>query len=55
MESSRTSVHNNSRGFSEGVLHVVLYTLLWKRNTGKDLLVVWETFLHENTFNYDSR
>ena len=47
-------MHNNSWGFSESVLHVVLYTLLWKRNTCKDLLAVWETFLYENTFNYDS-
>ena len=45
---------------SDGVLQVVLFTILWfklsvkKHCIGKVLPAVWETSLHENSFNYES-
>ena len=47
-------------GFAEGVLRVVLFTILWfkwsvkKHCVGKVLLAIWETFLDEYNRNYNS-
>ena len=47
-------------GFAEGVLQVVLFTILlfkWsvkKHCVAKVLLAIWEIFLHENNCNYNS-
>ena len=48
------------RGFPEGVLQVVLFTILWFKWSvkthcaAKVLLVIWDIFLHENNCNYNS-
>ena len=44
------------RGFAEGALEVALFTVLFQviSKAGKILVAVWETFLYENKWNYDS-
>ena len=48
------------REFAEGVLHVVLFTVLWfmlsvkEHCVAKVLLEIWENILHENNRSYDS-
>ena len=47
-------------GFGDGVLQVVLFTVLWfkwsvkKCCIAKVLLAIWEIFLNENNCNYNS-
>ena len=47
-------------GFVEGVLQVVLYSVLWfkwsakKHCVAKVLLAIWKMFLHQNNRNYNS-
>ena len=52
--------YNDYRKFAEGVIQVVLFTVLWfkwsvkKHCVAKVLLAIWESFLHENNRNYIS-